>query len=232
MTKVEYVGHPLTGEVRPQFDRTEFCRQHNLDPARPLVALLPGSRHKEVARILPPMLDAVGVIQRKRSDIQFVVVVAPNRDVSEAKKIIDASALAQRTKDSLSVIHHQTCEALFASDAAAVASGTATLEAALLGIPTVIVYKESALNWHTLGSLITAEHYGLVNLIAERRLATELMQDDFTGETLARELISLLESKRNAKMRAELKEVMGKIGEPGASRRAAQAILNFRSLGG
>jgi lipid-A-disaccharide synthase len=87
-------------------------------------------------------------------------------------------------KESLTVIHHQTRDALAAADAAAVASGTATLEAALLGIPTVIVYKESALNWHTLGNLITAEHYGLVNLIAGRRLATELMQDDFTGESL------------------------------------------------
>ena len=106
------------------------------------------------------------------------------------------------------------------------------MEAALLGIPTVIVYKESALNWHTLGNLITAEHYGLVNLIAGRRLATELMQDDFTGASLARELVSLLDSQRNAEMRKELKEVMGKLGEPGASRRAAQAILRFvRALG-
>ena len=227
MANVEYVGHPLTGNVRPQCDRTEFCRRNNLDPARPVVALLPGSRHKEVVRILPPMLDAVGVIQRERSDIQFVIVVAPNRDIEESKKIINASALAKSSRESLSVIHHQTREALAASDAAAVASGTATLEAALLGIPTVIVYKESALNWRTLGSLITAEHYGLVNLIAGRRLATELMQDDFTGETLAQELISLLETRRNAQMRAELREVMGKIGEPGASRRAAQAILTF-----
>lgn len=227
IANVEYVGHPLTGEVRPQCDRTEFCRRNNLDPDRPVVALLPGSRHKEVVRILPPMLDAVGVIQRERSDIQFVIVVAPNRDIEESKKIINASALAKSSGQSLSVIHHQTREALAASDAAAVASGTATLEAALLGIPTVIVYKESALNWHTLGSLITAEHYGLVNLIAGRRLATELMQDDFTGETLAQELISLLETRRNAQMRAELREVMGKIGEPGASRRAAQAILTF-----
>src|SRR6185369_3437949 len=190
-------------------------------------ALLPGSRHKEVFRILPPMLDAAGVLQRRRPDIQFIIVVAPNRDVSEAKKIIDRSARFQHMKESLTVIHHQTREALAAADAAAVASGTATLEAALLNIPTVIVYKESALNWHTLGNLITAEHYGLVNLIAGRRLATELMQDEFTGETLARELLSLLDSQRNAEMRADLKEVMGKIGEPGASARAAQAILSF-----
>lgn len=229
IANVEYVGHPLTGEVQAHCDRTEFCRRNNLDPARPLVALLPGSRHKEVVRILPPMLDAVGVIQRERSDIQFVIVVAPNRDVTEAEKIIGASNLAPRNKASLIVIHHQTREALAAADAAAVASGTATLEAALLGIPTVIVYKESALNWHTLGSLITAEHYGLVNLIAGRRLATELMQDEFTGASLARELLSLFEARRNAEMRAELKEVMKKIGEPGASRRAAQAILDFLS---
>jgi lipid-A-disaccharide synthase len=227
IANVEYVGHPLTGEVRPQFDRTEFCRRHNLDPDRPLIALLPGSRHKEVARILPPMLDAVRVIQPQRSDIQFIIVVAPNRDLAEAQKIIDANVNDESARAALRLIHHQTREALAASDAAGVASGTATLEAALLGIPTVIVYKESALNWHTLGNLITAEHYGLVNLIAGRRLATELMQDEFTGETLARELLSLLEPQRNTQMRAELKEVLEKIGEPGASGRAANAILTF-----
>ena len=114
-----------------------------------------------------------------------------------------------------------------AADAAAVASGTATLEAALLGTPMVVVYKESAVNWHALGSLITTEHFGLVNLIAGRRLATELMQEDFTGESLARELISLLTPERNRLMRAELKEVAGRLGEPGASQRAADAIIGF-----
>jgi lipid-A-disaccharide synthase len=225
IANVEYVGHPLTGEVRPECDRAEFCRRNHLDPARPIISLLPGSRHKEVVRILPPMLEAAAVLQAERPDIQFVIVVAPNRDVTEAREILGRGAAVQQIKDSVTVIHHQTREALAASTATAVASGTATLEAALLGIPTVIVYKESALNWHTLGNLITAEHYGLVNLIAGRRLATELMQDDFTGASLARELISLLDSQCNAQMRLELKEVMGKIGEPGASRRAAESIL-------
>ncbi len=90
-----------------------------------------------------------------------------------------------------------------------------------------MVYKESTLNWHALGSLITAEHYGLVNLIAGRRLATELIQDDLNGESLARELLELLKPDRNAVMRAELKEVTKKIGDPGASDRAAHAILNL-----
>ena len=227
LTHVEYVGHPLTGEVQPQYDRAEFCRLNQLDAARPIVALLPGSRHKEVVRILPPMLDAVAVIQQGRPDIQFVIVVAPNRDPAEAQKIVAAGEIGAAPKNSLKVIHHQTREALAAADVAGVASGTATLEAALLGVPTVIVYKESALNWHTLGSLITAEHYGLVNLIAGRRLATELMQDEFSGTSLARELMVLLDPKRNRLMRAELQEVIKKIGEPGASLRAARAIVNF-----
>jgi lipid-A-disaccharide synthase len=229
VTKVEYVGHPLTGEVRAQYDRAEFCRRNNLDAARPLIALLPGSRHKEILRILPPLLEGAAVMQEKRPDVQFVVVVAPNRDIREAQEIIDRAGLAPTLR--LTVIQQQTREALAAADAAAVASGTATLEAALLGTPLVIVYKESSVNWHTLGSLITAEHYGLVNLVAGRRLATELMQDKFTGDSLARELLSLLEPRKNAAMRAELQEVVQKIGEPGASHRAAQAILDFIAHG-
>jgi len=229
MTQVEYVGHPLTGEVRPRYDREEFCRQNNLDPSRPIVALLPGSRHKELVRILPPMLDAAAVIAKERPDVQFVVVVAANRAPREAREIIATGAHDSSFKDSLRIIHHETREALAAADAAAVASGTATLEAALLATPLVVVYKESALNWHTLGSLITTEHYGLVNLIAGRRLATELIQDQLNGESLARELLKLLNPDRNSSIRSELKEVAEKIGDPGASERAAQAILNFLS---
>jgi lipid-A-disaccharide synthase len=191
------------------------------------VALLPGSRHKELARILPPMIDAAALLLQKRAEVQFVLVVAPNRDPKEAAEIFQASASYPQLGSSLRIIHHETREALSAADAAAVASGTATLEAALLGTPLVIVYKESALNWHTLGSLITAEHYGLANLIAGRRVVTELIQDQFTGESLSQELLGLLEKDRNAAMRAELKEVAEKIGDPGASRRAAETILEF-----
>src|SRR5213075_2342838 len=130
--------------------------------------------------------DAIEIVRRERPDAQFVLVVAPNRNPEEAKQIVSAHNLPL---DALRIVHHQTREALAAADAAAVASGTATLEAALLGTPMVIVYKESAVNWHTLGSLISTEHFGLVNLIAGRRLATELIQDQLTAESLANELI-------------------------------------------
>jgi lipid-A-disaccharide synthase len=227
MTQVEYVGHPLSGEVYPRYDREEFCRRNSLDTSRPIVTLLPGSRHKELIRILPPMLDAAFLISQQRPDVQFVVVVAPNRDPEEVRAIIAKGEFGSAFQGSLRVVHHETREALAAADTAAVASGTATLEAALLGTPLVIVYKESALNWHTLGSLITAEHYGLANLIAGRRIVTELIQDQLNGESLAQELLGLLDPDRNAAMRTELRSVAEKIGEPGASSRAAQVILDF-----
>jgi lipid-A-disaccharide synthase len=226
MTQVQYVGHPLVGEVRAHCEREEFCRRHNLDPSRPIVALLPGSRRKEMVRILPPMLDAAVLISRERPGVQFVLVVAPNRDLNEANEIA-SSGRYNSFRDDLRVVHHQTREALASADAGAVCSGTATLEAALLGTPMVIVYKESFLNWHILGNLITAEHYGLVNLIAGRRMATELMQNDLNGERLARELVALLDPDCNRAMRDELRAISGKLGEGGASSRAAQAILDF-----
>src|SRR2546430_2478226 len=174
MTHVEYVGHPLVGEVNARYDRAEFCRRHDLDPSRPIVALLPGSRHKELIRILPPMLDAIPLIKQQQENAQFVVVVAPNRSIDEARSIA-----ANHVADwSVHFIHHETREELAAADVAAIASGTATLEAALLSTPMVIVSKESTINWHALGSLITTDHYGLANLIAGRRLVTELIQED------------------------------------------------------
>ena len=120
------------------------------------------------------MLDAASLISPRRSDVQFIVVIASNRDPKEAEELIRSGAHDSLSKNSLRVLHHETREAVAAADTAAVASGTATLEAALLGTPQVIVYKESFLNWHILGRLITAEHYGLVNLIAGQRLATEV----------------------------------------------------------
>jgi lipid-A-disaccharide synthase len=221
LRNVEYVGHPLAGEVHARYDREQFCRAHNLDAARPIIALLPGSRHKELMRILPPMLGAVEIVGHERSEVQFVLVIAPSRSPAEAKEII-AGHNVSRT---LLIVHHETREALAAADAAAIASGTATLEAALLGTPMVIVYKESPINWHTLGRLITVDHYGLVNLIAGERIVTELMQDELNGRNLAAELLRLIDADRNATMRARLREVAARLGDGGATQRAAIAIL-------
>ncbi|HEX7332379.1 MAG TPA: lipid-A-disaccharide synthase [Pyrinomonadaceae bacterium] len=210
---VEFVGHPLSGEVKARYGREEFCRRNDLDPSRPIVSFLPGSRIKELQRILPPMLDAIEQLRTTRPDVQPVVVLAPSRTAEEIR--------AQNIK----LIQQQTREALAASDAAAIASGTATLEAALLETPMVVVYKESAINWHTLGRLIKVPHFGLVNLVAGKEIAKELMQDQLLGENLAHEILKLLEPETNKSMRAALRDVAHKLGDPGASQRAAEQIL-------
>ncbi len=222
---VEFVGHPLVGEVEARYQRDDFCRFNELEPDRPIVSLLPGSRLKELQRILPAMLDAASLIASKRPDVQFVLVIAPSRSPKEAKEILKASGSATKLPEELRIVHHETREALAASDAAAVASGTVTLEAALLGTPLVIVYKESAINWHTLGNLITTDHYGLVNLIAGKRIVTELMQNQLTGERLAGEILALLEPQQNEVVRNRLHNVAEQLGQGGASRRAAERIL-------
>jgi len=226
--QVEYVGHPLAGEVRARYDRAEFCRQMKLDPRLPIISLLPGSRRKEVERILPPMLEAAALISARQPEIQFVVVVAPGRTSDEIRDLVRAQrATPEPLPSCLHIVSGQSREALAASDAAAIASGTATLEAALLGTPMVVVYKESLINWHTLGRLITVDHYGLVNLVAGERVATELMQDDLNGERLANELLLLLDERTNEDARTRLREVAHQLGEGGASERAAERILTI-----
>ena len=217
-----FVGHPLTGEIHPRCGRSEFCAAHRFDNSRPLVALLPGSRHREVARILPPMLDAASVINRIQPEIQFVIALAASRPIEEAESII---ANHGNVPTSLKVVQGETHEAIAAADVAAIASGTATLEAAIIGTPFVMAYRESRVNWHTLGRLITAEHYGLVNLIGGEQIVTELMQEDLTGEKLSSELLALLDQERNATMRARLHEVAAMLGMGDASSRAATEIM-------
>lgn len=219
---VTYVGHPLAGEVEARYGREEFCRRNDLDPSRPILSFLPGSRQKELERILPPMLDAIQQLETTRPEIQSVVVVAPNKVIEEGLEIMSLHDFGL-----VKVIERQTREALAASDAAAITSGTATLEATLIETPMVVVYRESKVNWNTLGKLITVPYFGLVNLVAGKEIAKELMQDELTGPNLARELLKLLEPETNRAAREQLRDVARKLGEPGASQNAAGAILKF-----
>jgi lipid-A-disaccharide synthase len=224
--RAEFVGHPFAGEVRATETREQFCARHGLDPARPLVALLPGSRRKEFERHLPLMLAAAARLAGTHAGAQFVVALASRRRDEEAARVIESSpASVLRGTRQLVVVREEARAALAASDAAAVCSGTATLEAALLSTPLVVVYKETALNWHTLGRLINVEHYGLVNLVAGRRLAPELIQHDFTAERLAHELGRLLDPAHNASVRQSLRDAVHNLGHGGASLRAADAVL-------
>jgi lipid-A-disaccharide synthase len=222
---VEYVGNPLAREVQSTLSKEEFCAKHRLDTKKPIVALLAGSRHKEVARILPAMLESASLLAKKNPEIQFVNALAATRNLSEVEAAIDqAKRNGFRPPENFITVQGETREALNAADAAAVTSGTATLETAILGTPMAIVYKTSSLNYKMLRPLISVPHFGLINLIARERLAAEFIQNEFTPETLATELFRLLDAETNRKMRARLKEVVETLGH-GAARNAARAIL-------
>ncbi len=224
--QVEYVGNPLAREVKPNLSREEFCAKHNLDSLKPVIALLPGSRHKEIARILPVLLETASLMTKKNVEIQFIIALAENRKMAEVEMAID-EVIRKNLKlpETIITARNETHNALNAADAAAVTSGTATLEAAIVGTPFAIVYNTSRFNWYALRPLISVEHFGLVNLIANKRLVKELIQHDFTAENLSAELFRLLESEANKKMRENLHEVAETLGHGGASGRAAKAIL-------
>ena len=219
---VEYVGNPLAKEVHSELTKAEFCAKHQLDPQQPIISLLAGSRHKEIVKILPPLLETAWLMERENPRLQFVVTLAPSRRPAEVEAAKNRAAHVPRN---LLIVQNETREAVFASDVAAVTSGTATLETAILGTPSAIVYKTSAFNYKLLRPLISVEHFGLINLIARERLWKELIQDDFTPAVLSAELFRLLEPETNRKMRDRLREVTDTLGHGGAAQRAAAAIL-------
>jgi lipid-A-disaccharide synthase len=214
---VRFVGHPLVDLVGPAPDRAAFLRQHGLDPGRPVLAVLPGSRPKEIAHNLPPIAAALRRIQRERPRVQFLLAVAPS---------IEPGSLASRFGEvPVRMVGGATHAVLGACDAAVVASGTATVEAALLGAPMVVVYRLSMLTYHLGRRLVSVPHYAMANLIAGRRLVPELIQSDFTPERVAGEALRLLEDEGvRRRMKEGLDEVCQRLGGPGASARAAEEV--------
>jgi len=214
---VTYVGHPLVDLVHPAPDRRAFLSGLRLDPARPVVAVLPGSRTTEVANNLPPLIEAAGIVLQRRPEAQFVLAAAP---------LLDAAALQSRCGGvPIRVVANETHAVVGAADLALVASGTATVETALLGTPMVVVYRVSPITYALGRRFVSVAHFAMVNLIAEREVVPELIQSDFTPSRVAEEALSLLTDRARAKrMREDLADVRGRLGEPGASARAAAVV--------
>lgn len=226
--RVEYVGNPTVREVHAGSSRDEFAARHGLDAQGTIISLLPGSRQKEITRILPEMLRSAEYLTRRRPELQFVIALARNRSEQE---VDDAFVRSGVRRDALKLltVSGETLDALNASDAAAVTSGTATLETAIIGTPLAIVYKTSPLNYRLLRPLISVEHFGLINLIAGERIAAELIQDDFTARSLGDEILRLVEPETNRKVRLQLAEATEKLGHGGASKRVAEAVMRLLS---
>jgi lipid-A-disaccharide synthase len=223
VTNVEYVGSPLVNEVKITHSKEEFCRRHQLDAAKPMIALLPGSRRKEIEYIFPVMVEAATRLSEHTNEIQFIAAVASERDKEICQSLLPPSNTHIR------IVAGETYDTVNAADAAAVASGTATLETGILGTPMVVVYRASRLNYALLRPLIKVPHFALINLIADDRIVTELIQNDLTAEKLSDELERLLEPKANAEMRDKLRQAVDKLGGGGTSERAARAILELIS---
>jgi lipid-A-disaccharide synthase len=217
---VAFVGHPLVSLVQPAPDPAAFLREVGLDAQRPVVALLPGSRLKEVAHNLPPIAASLDVLGAARPDLQFLMAVAPSLDPEMVRR-----GLGPRK---VTIVHDRTHEALSAATTAVVASGTATVEAALLGAPMVVVYRLSAWTYRLGRRFVRVPYYAMVNLIAGRRVVPELIQSDFTPDRVAAELLPLLdETGARHAMQAGLSEVRKRLGGPGASGRAAEEVWPY-----
>ncbi len=219
--EAEFVGHPLAGEVAPRTPRDEFFAAHGLDPERETIALLPGSRRREVTFNLPPMVGAVEIMDRERPGLQYVLPLASTVDRAQVEAILGPVGNRVRLveRDTYSAVGHATF--------AVVVSGTATLETGLLGTPLIVVYRASGLNYALHRPLIRVDTFGMVNLIAGHRIAPELIQNDCTPERIASEVLGFLESPdRLAAMREELASVRDKLATAGdASLQAARAVL-------
>jgi lipid-A-disaccharide synthase len=212
-----YIGHPLAGLVRPSLSREEFFRKHRLAPERPLIVVLPGSRRGEAARHLPALVDAAGRLYREQA-VNLMLPASANTGAGFFASALGASPVR--------VIEGESWDAMAHSDVALAASGTVTVEAALLGTPMVTFYKVSAASWLAGKFLVDVPFYSMVNLIAGRAVVPELMQGQMTGPNLAREARRLLtDSAARAGMKAGLAEVREKLsGRMGAPSRAALAI--------
>ena len=220
---VEFVGHPLVDLAVSREAREPWLRRVGLDPTRPVIGLLPGSRPNELRNILPVMAAATGPIAQAVSGVQFVVARAPALadPLFEPLKSLAAAGLPY------AVVEHATDEALAASDAVVTASGTATVQTALHGTPMVIVYRLSPFTYALARRFVRVETYGMVNLVAGRTVVPELIQDALTPQAMAREVVSLVrDAARRDAMRRDLADVRTRLGGPGASARAAKAVLD------
>ena len=284
--EVEYVGHPLAGIAGATSTREEFCAHFGLDPTRPILSLLPGSREKEIHYHLPVMLEAakrvrsaecgarsaecgvrspdLGVrssdpdvrsadsessnasasdsqsqISNLKSEIptphsahlQFVIPLASTVSRAQVESIINKFEATRSHHQLLGarIIERDTYNALAHSDFAIVASGTATVEAALCGTPMVIIYRGSEINWRLIRPLIQLDTFGMVNLIAGSRIVPELIQHDATGEKIAAEVFAILSDPgRLSRTKKDLARVRGLLSAGGgsAAERAATAVMN------
>jgi len=227
--EVDFVGHPLVDELaaRPvPPPRDEFLTAHDLSPNRPTIGILPGSRLREVGEMLPHFAGACRRLAEIRGEaVNVLLPIAPGLDRQWLKSLVPKGV-------SLTIIPpEERYPAMSACDAVIAASGTVTLELALLKVPVVVAYRVAPLTYHVGMMLVKSEFFSLVNLIAGKKVVAELLQKEVNEVTIADHLLGLLVPSANEKMRREMAAVARALGEPGASDRAAALALTTMKSG-
>ena len=221
---VAFVGHPLLDLATPALGRDAFRRAYRLDPEAPTVAVLPGSRANELRMILPDLVGAVERIARAVPSVQFVIARAPNLPDALFEPLARLTRVTSRVP---CIVESQTDAVLVAADVVLTASGTATIQTAIHGRPMVVVYRLSPLTYWMGRRFVRVNAFGMVNLVAEKPIVPEFLQEAFTPEAVAGEAVRFLTDETHAATtRAELRTVREKLGGSGASRRAAEQVLD------
>jgi lipid-A-disaccharide synthase len=220
--KVDFVGHPLLDAIdnQKEFNRQEFLAKNKLS-SKPVIALLPGSRNQEIIKLLPLMLDVVSNF----NDYQIIIAGAPNKSIDYYKKIILSN---KESRSSIKVICNQTYDILRISSAAIVTSGTATLETALFKVPQVVCYKTSVISY-LIGRLLihNLKFISLVNIILDKHVVKELIQNNCNKDNLVIELQKILNKSDRSLMLKEYELLHKKLGGKGASKKTAELISKY-----
>jgi lipid-A-disaccharide synthase len=225
--EVQFVGHPLLEEFKPNHCRERFLGDLNLDPARRTVAIIAGSRRKEIDYILPILLRAAQCLLKKTS-VQFLVSAAPTVEIDHVRSVLQTVLREDSEKSFFRISTQDSRDILANSDFAFVKSGTSSLEAALVGVPFLITYKISPLSWCVGALLIRSSMKGLVNLIAQEMIVPELYQNDAKPQELARLALEYLENpEKGAAMRAQLARIREQLSKRSASESVAATVSSY-----
>jgi lipid-A-disaccharide synthase len=220
--QADYAGHPLIDLIALAPPDPWFLKEQGINPDKKIISLLPGSRKQEVKRILPLMLKSAQLIEQQFPQTQFIIAKAPNLDPGLYQKECKKFAL------DIKIVDGKTHSCLSAAQASLVCSGTATLEAAIIGKPFVIVYKTSLLNYLLYRPQIKIPYIGIVNIVAGRKIIPEFIQFEARPKMIAQTIIKLFSNPSAAEqMIQEMKTVKESLGQPGAAERAAKLILDF-----
>lgn len=218
---VEFVGHPLVDIVKPSMTKEEAMAFAGKEEGKKLILLMPGSRLMEIEKMLPTLLEAAKIIKKQLPEVSFVMPRAGTIPISLLEEKIQASGL------DVKITEGNNYDLFSVADLALATSGTVTLEAALCGLGSVIVYKTNPVTYFIAKLLVNIPHIGLPNIVAAKSVVPELIQNDFTPARVAQEALALLECERNAKMKEDLAFVKERLGKPGAVGRVAELVLKI-----